>query len=183
MAEMAKQKEKELVNPTGTRGKLIVIEGLDRAGKSTQAEMLVKSLKEEIGEDRVTHMRFPNRETATGQLINQYLSGAAEQHDHVIHLLFSANRWEFADAIERLITSGTTIVIDRYIYSGAVYSAAKLNPSLPLSWAAAPDIGLPRPDLCLFLDLSTAEAQARGGYGGERYERREMQERVRAGFK
>lgn len=63
-----------------------------------------------------------------------------------------------------------------------VYSAAKQNPSLPLRWARAPEVGLPRPDLVVFLDLEGEVARARGGWGEERYERREVQERVRRLF-
>ena len=39
-------------------------------------------------------MRFPDRTTAIGSIINQYLTCAKELDDHAIHLLFSANRWE-----------------------------------------------------------------------------------------
>lgn len=81
-----------------------------------------------------------------------------------------------------LLASGTTVVCDRYYYSGIVYSAAKRNPSLPLPWARAPEVGLPRPDLVLFLDLDEAQARSRGGWGGEAYERGEMQRRVRELF-
>lgn len=63
-----------------------------------------------------------------------------------------------------------------------VYSAAKQNPALSLGWARAPEVGLPRPDLVVFLDLDEAVAKARGGWGEERYEKREMQERVRGLF-
>lgn len=35
-----------------------------------------------------------DRTTPIGQMINGYLNGETEQEDHVIHLLFSANRWE-----------------------------------------------------------------------------------------
>ena len=72
-----------------------------------------------------------------------------------------------------------TIICDRYSHSGMVYSAAKENPRLSLSWARAPDDGLPRPDAVLFLDVDEAVARARGGWGGELYERAEMQRRVR----
>jgi dTMP kinase len=64
-----------------------------------------------------------------------------------------------------------------------VYSAAKHNPSLPLQWARDPEVGLPRPDLVLFLDISPEEAAKRGGYGVEKYEKKEMQDRVREMFK
>lgn len=99
-----------------------------------------------------------------------------------MHLLFSANRWELVQNIERLINSGTTIVIDRYYYSGCAYSAAKQDPTMDLAWCRQPEVGLPRPDICLFLDLSPEEAAKRGGFGEERYEKAEMQARVRESF-
>jgi dTMP kinase len=81
--------------------------------------------------------------------------------------------------ITTLLASGTTVLCDRYYYSGIVYSAAKQNPSLSLGWARHPEVGLPRPDLVLFLDLDEEKARARGGWGGEVYEKAEMQKRVR----
>ena len=80
------------------------------------------------------------------------------------------------------IEEGTTVVIDRYYYSGVVYSAAKRNPTLSLNWARAPEVGLPRPDICLFLDIEPADAARRGGFGNERYERESMQITVRKLF-
>ncbi|KAJ4307375.1 Thymidylate kinase, partial [Neodidymelliopsis sp. IMI 364377] len=65
------------------------------------------------------------------------------------------------------INANKTVIIDRYYYSGIVYSAAKQNPSLSLEWCRNPDVGLPRPDLCLFLDISAEAAAQRGGYGTE----------------
>lgn len=84
--------------------------------------------------------------------------------------------------IEADIKAGTTVVIDRYYYSGIVYSAAKHNPSLDLKWARRPDEGLPRPDVCIFLEISPENAAKRGGFGEEKYEKREMQDRVRELF-
>lgn len=162
------------------RGKLIVFEGLDRSGKSTQCALLVERLREK-GE-RVEHLRFPERTTPIGQMINAYLQGNQALEDHVVHLLFSANRWEVAPEIERLINDGITVVIDRYYYSGCVYSAAKQIQGLGLEWARHPDVGLPRPDLCIFLDVSPETVASRGGFGEEIYERREMQARVRELF-
>lgn len=74
------------------------------------------------------------------------------------------------------------MIVDRYIYSGCVYSAAKQNPSLSLRWARHPEEGLPRPDICLFLELSPEIAAQRGGWGEERYEKKELQDRVRRLF-
>lgn len=84
--------------------------------------------------------------------------------------------------IKSLLASGTTVLCDRYYLSGIVYSAAKQNPSLNLHWARAPELGLPRPDLTLFLDLDESVAKERGGWGGEVYEKAEFQRRVRGLF-
>ncbi|KAL6849077.1 Thymidylate kinase [Amphichorda felina] len=163
------------------RGAFIVLEGLDRSGKTTQVKLLEQRFVE-AGRP-VTMMRFPDRSTTIGQMIDAYLKSNVEMDDHVIHLLFSANRWEAAKKINELLASGKTVVSDRYFHSGIVYSAAKNNPSLSLSWARAPERGLPRPDMVVFLDLTPEEASRRGGWGGEVYERAEMQKRVRELFR
>lgn len=82
-------------------------------------------------------------------------------------------------SIQADLAAGTTLIIDRYYYSGCVYSAAKHNPTMTLEWCRQPDVGLPRPDLCIFLDISAEDAAKRGGYGTEKYEKKEMQDRVR----
>ncbi len=116
-------------------------------------------------------------------MINSYLTGEAQLDDHSVHLLFSANRWEAINSIKSDLLSGLNVVIDRYSFSGAVYSAAKDNPELSLAWAWNPEIGLLKPDLLYFLDISSEDAAKRGGYGAERYEQEEMQSRVRELFK
>jgi dTMP kinase len=85
-------------------------------------------------------------------------------------------------SIESDIARGITIVCDRYSYSGMIYSAAKRNPNLTLKWARYPEVGLPRPDVVIFLDLAPEEAEKRGGYGDEKYEKREMQQEVKKLF-
>ena len=127
-------------------------------------------------------LTLADRSTLTGTSISSYLNGSSDLEDHAVHLLFSANRWEAASSIIEAIESGTTVVVDRYYYSGIVYSAAKGKAGLTLQWAKAPDVGLPKPDMVVFLDISTETAKARGGYGDERYENEEMQTRVRELF-
>lgn len=74
------------------------------------------------------------------------------------------------------------MVIDRYYCSGIVYSAAKGRDDLSLKWAREPEVGLPRPDLCLFLDITPEAVAKRGGFGNEKYETSAMQKRVRELF-
>lgn len=80
------------------------------------------------------------------------------------------------------LSSGTTLVVDRYAYSGVAFTAAKGIPGLDRSWCQAPDKGLPAPDVVFFLNLTPEQAASRGGYGSERYETTEIQAKVRAQF-
>ena len=165
----------------GRRGIFVVFEGVDRSGKSTQCRLLVESLAKAGRKAEVR--RFPERSTAIGQLIDQYLKREIELDDRAVHLLFSANRWEAASTVRTTLASGTDVVCDRYAYSGVAFSAAK-ETILDVDWCKAPDAGLPEPDLVVYLVLENAEtAEARGGYGSERYEETDMQKRVAQNFK
>ncbi|KAG1043947.1 hypothetical protein G6F46_011889 [Rhizopus delemar] len=121
-----------------------------------------------------------DRTTQTGKMIDDYLRQKNELDDHAIHLLFSANRWEAMKTIEEKLKKGITLVIDRYAFSGVAFSTAK---GLDFAWCKQPDVGLISPDLVLFLDLSIDEARKRGGFGEERYEKYDLQIKVRKEFR
>jgi len=75
------------------RGAFIVIEGLDRSGKSTQASLLYNRLQnpQDAGvttPPKVVLLKFPDRTTAIGKMIDAYLRSESELDDHAIHLLF-----------------------------------------------------------------------------------------------
>jgi len=166
------------------RAPFIVIEGLDRSGKTTQTSRLEYRLKESGIETKL--IKVPDRTTPIGKMIDSYLRSTSDLEDHAVNLLFSANRWELAPMIEKLLTAGTTVICDRYAFSGIAFSASKTNsegePLLPFEWCRSPDVGLPAPDLVLFLDITPEKAKERGGYGEERYEKEDMQLRVRRAF-
>ena len=155
------------------RGAFIVLEGLDRSGKSTQASMLCETLKAQGR--KVLLWKYPARETYLGKTIDGYLKNSLTLPDETIHLLFSANRWETVDTLLSELNQGTDIICDRYAYSGIAYSAAK---GLDFEWCRNPDRGLPQPDLVLYLRVSAEVARQRGGYGEERYEKEEFQAKV-----
>ncbi|KAG0306499.1 hypothetical protein BGZ98_002275, partial [Dissophora globulifera] len=136
--------------------------------------MLVAALREKG--HKVELCKFPDRTTTIGQMIHAYLTNAKDLDDRAIHLLFSANRWEAMQSMKHKLRAGTHLIVDRYAYSGVAFSSAK---GLDLEWCKNPDRGLVRPDLTFFLDLPTADAEKRGGYGEERYEKRDFQEKVR----
>ncbi|XP_064186788.1 thymidylate kinase isoform X2 [Anguilla rostrata] len=135
------------------RGALIVLEGVDKAGKTTQY-----------------------RTTQIGQLINAYLEKKSNLEDHVVHLLFSANRWELEPLMRKKLEQGISLVVDRYAFSGVAFTSAK--PGFSLEWCMKPDVGLPKPDLVLFLQLHPLDAAQRGQYGSERYESSDFQKVV-----
>ncbi|XP_012286418.1 thymidylate kinase [Orussus abietinus] len=161
-----------------SRGALIVLEGCDRAGKSTQVKMLVKALNSQgiSSEARV----FPDRTTPVGELIDKFLKYNKDLPPETIHLLFSANRWECSKEMINTLKNGTTLVVDRYAASGAAYTAA--NTGRELAWCKAPDKGLPRPDMIAFLEVAEKEQSQRGDWGAERFEHREFQRKVAANF-
>uniref|UniRef100_A0A2P2JHW8 dTMP kinase n=1 Tax=Rhizophora mucronata TaxID=61149 RepID=A0A2P2JHW8_RHIMU len=130
-----------------SRGALIVLEGLDRSGKSSQSSRLLYYLKD-LGYPTEL-WRFPDRNTRVGQMISAYLSNKSELDDHTIHLLFSANRWEKRSTMENQLKRGTTLIVDRYSYSGVAFSSAK---GLDIEWCKAPEVGLLAPDLVVYLD-------------------------------
>jgi dTMP kinase len=74
------------------RGALVVLEGLDRSGKSSQCARLLSYLESQGC--RAEGWRFPDRGTSVGQMISAYLANESQLDDRTIHLLFSANRWE-----------------------------------------------------------------------------------------
>ncbi|KAJ9141543.1 hypothetical protein P3X46_032068 [Hevea brasiliensis] len=157
----------------GSRGAFVVLEGLDRSGKTSQSSKLLSYLE---GLGHPTELwRFPDRSTSIGQMISAYLSNQSQLDDHTIHLLYSVNRWEKSSLMETQLKSGTTLIVDRYSYSGVAFSSAK---GLDFEWCKAPEIGLLAPDLVLYLDIPPEKAAERGGYGGERYEKLEFQRKV-----
>ncbi|OWK04541.1 DTYMK [Cervus elaphus hippelaphus] len=74
------------------------------------------------------------------------------------------------------LSQGVTLVVDRYAFSGVAFTSAKENFSL--DWCKQPDVGLPKPDLVVFLQLQLAEAAVRGEFGRERYESGPFQQRA-----
>ena len=184
------------------RGLLIVFEGLDRAGKTTQSQRLLESLQSEGY--RVKLFRFPNRTTPIGQIINEYLKSKPDDNSNniknmdnastkmdnstyyyyrALHLLFSANRWECLYEIETALQSGIHVIIDRYVWSGIAYTHARDENKFPLSCCSSADVGLTKPNITIFLDIDTTNQQTRGDWGTERNDSVSLQECVSNAYK
>jgi dTMP kinase len=159
------------------RGALIIFEGLDRIGKTTQSKLLYDHLSRESNLS-CERLAFPDRSTQIGSLIDSYLQRKIEFDDHTIHLLFSANRWERMESMRAKLLQGCTLIVDRYAYSGVAFSQAK---GLDKKWCQSCDIGLLKPDLVLYFHREK-QSDCLSYTGDERYETKQFQEKVESYF-
>jgi dTMP kinase len=127
------------------KGKIIVFEGIDKAGKTTQAKLLEKKLGSQCA-----RIDFPDYSTPVGKEIKQFLDGKRNYPDEVKMMLLSANRWEKKGEIEKMVSKGTTVIMNRYYQSNLVYGISK---GLKLDWLLSLDNGLPKADLVIVIDI------------------------------
>lgn len=127
------------------KGKIIVFEGIDKAGKTTQAKLLEKKLGR-----KCVRIDFPDYSTPVGKEIRQFLDGKRDYPDEVKMMLLSANRWERKDDIEKIVGKGTTVIMNRYYQSNLVYGVSK---GLKLDWLLSLDKGMPKADLVIVIDI------------------------------
>ena len=133
------------------KGKIIVIEGTDKAGKGTQSRLLMNALK--LSGKICIMMDFPDYTTPIGKEISSFLGGRRSYAIEVKHLLLSANRWEKKKDIESTIENGIIIIMNRYYQSNLVYGVSH---GLNLNWLLNLDRGLPREDVVIVLEVSPA---------------------------
>jgi dTMP kinase len=142
---------------------LIVLEGLDGAGKSTQLKAMQAYFKER--RQAVNFMHFPCYDTPVyGTLIARFLRGDCGAIDtvdpYLVSLLFAGNRYEMSSRIREWLDAGNIVLLDRYVYSNIAFQCAKLNDHAERkrlrSWILQMEyehFGIPRPDINLFLDV------------------------------
>lgn len=130
------------------KGKLIVFEGLDRAGKTTQVDLLSQNLL--LDEVPFKVFKFPNKNTSTWSVIDLFNSQLIDLHPKAIHLIYSANRWEVQEDIQKYLKAGYVVICDRYLYSGTAYTCGAFN--VDFTWCLQSDAGLIMPDLTFYID-------------------------------
>ena len=132
------------------KGKVIVIEGSDKAGKGTQSRLLVDALK--LSGKVCVIIDFPDYTTPIGAEIRAFLDGKRNYPNELKHMLFSANRWEKKREIESMVNNGTIIIINRYYQSNLAYG---ISNGLNINWLLNLDKGLPKEDLVIVLEVSS----------------------------
>ena len=142
---------------------LIVIEGLDGAGKSTQVRLMREYLEQVC--PSLEYIHFPRYDAPVyGGLIGTFLRGGFGPiegvHPQLVALLFAEDRHGAAPFIKEKLRSGGTVLLDRYVYSNIAYQCAKMPTDQGAEelreWILNTEFGsfdLPRPDLNIFLDV------------------------------
>lgn len=150
--------------------KLIVIEGVDSSGKATQTDLLYNRLCKES--ECVHKLSFPNYESDSSSVVKMYLNGdfgtnANSVSGYAASTFFAVDRYASVNGQWHDIFFGDGIVIaDRYVTSNMVHQASKISNVSEknefLDWLYDFEyvkLGLPKPDLVIFLDMPVKYAQ------------------------
>lgn len=167
------------------RGRFIVFEGIDGAGKTTQIELLTGRL---VKDGRRVHRTAEPTESVSGGLLRDALSGVSRRTPCEMAALFVLDRIFHnsnpVNGIEKLLSEGVDVICDRYYYSSLAYQGSETD----AKWVQEMNLSCPeirRPDLCIFLDLTPEQSMERIGRGRvttEIYENVDRLTRVRDRF-
>ncbi len=168
-----------------TRGRFIVLEGIDGAGKTTQAALLEAHLQ---AQGRKVIRTAEPTGFATGVALRQALGGVTPKSETEMAAMFVLDRIAHnlhpAEGIEAWLDRGVDVICDRYYYSTLAYQGQ----STDYEWVKAMNLHCPdirKPDLCIYLDLTPEQSLERIRAGREQveiYENKETLTRVRNAF-
>jgi len=160
-------------------GKLIVIEGLDGSGKSTQTELI----KERIIQSGsvVKQIKLPDYDSDSSALVKMYLGGCFGSDPKAVNtyaasLFYTVDRFaNYTNVWKEDYLNGAVILADRYATSNAVHQMVKLEKDKwdeYLSWLEDIEynkVAVPKPDVVIFLDMPVEVSQTlmTGRYNGE----------------
>ena len=160
-------------------GKLIVIEGLDGCGKSTQLELLPQNLLKNGIESK--SVSFPDYDSNSSALVKMYLGGEfgkkpSDVNAYAASLFYEVDRFaSYKTNWGDYYNQNGVIVSGRYTTSNAVHQTSKMDES---EWQGFLDwlydleynkVGIPKPDKVIFLDMPIEVSQKllSGRYNGD----------------
>ena len=143
--------------------RLIVIEGVDGAGKSTQIKF-IRNFISKKGHN-CEYLHFPRTESPFfGELIARFLRGEFgslnDVDPYLVAMLYAGDRKDASDTISSWLNEGKVVLLDRYTYSNIAYQCAKLKDIKAqdklMKWIFSLEFdhfAIPQPDLNIFLDV------------------------------
>jgi dTMP kinase len=150
-------------------GRLLVLEGLDGSGKSTQTERLREALR--AAGETVRQIKLPDYDAPSSTLVRQYLAGDFGNDPQAVNA-YAASSFYAVDRVASFLLdwkkdyeAGSLILADRYTTSNPIYQMTKLPREEwddYLTWADDYEfgkLGLPRPDRVIFLDMPVEVSQ------------------------
>lgn len=150
------------------KGKIIVLEGLDGSGKSTQLDLAADYLNEKKINCR--KLSFPDYDSVSGKLVESYLKGEIPCDDrngaYAASVMYAIDRYaSYVTDWKEFYESGGIIISSRYTTSNAVYQLTKIPENERgeyLDWLFDLEynrMGLPKPDMVIFLDMPVEVSQ------------------------
>ncbi len=144
------------------KGKLVVIDGVDGAGKATQAKKTVARLKR-LGY-KVKTIDFPHYSNFFGKLIGEGLTGKRgdfiAMDSLIVSSLYAADRFESSPKIKKWLNEGNIVICDRYVSANQIHQGGKIkDPRKRKEFLTLLDkmeygiFKLPKPNLIIYLDL------------------------------
>jgi len=148
------------------KGKLIVIEGSDGSGKTTQAKLLLDYLQSK--KIASAYISFPRYEASVwGKMIRRFLNGEFGQLDpYFASMLYAGDRLTAAPKIRKWLDEGKVVVCNRYVASNAGHMAAKFKSqsekSKYIAWLEQLEYeenGIPKEDAVVLLEVDAATSR------------------------
>lgn len=145
------------------KGKLVVIEGTDGSGKSTQTKLLISKLIE-FGK-AVKSIKYPQHgHPFFGLMVDDYLNNkfgpAGGVNAYLASLLYACDRWESKSQLNNWLNKGCWVIPDRYATSNFGHQLGKIKDDVEkdkfLQWENELEFkvfGIPKPDLVIYLDI------------------------------
>ena len=157
-------------------GRFIVFEGLDGAGTTTQADLLLKYLR---GKNIKAHLTREPTQYLVGWLIRSWLAGDWRSTPECLQLLFTADRAYHLDKeVIPLLKKGITVICDRYFFSTVAYGGLEIKDE---NWLTDLNKRFILPDLTIILKVRPEECLRRiksGRFSVELFENKRKLEKV-----